>query len=413
MKAIVNISKAEGKVMAPPSKSMAHRHLICAGLSTENSVVKGVALSEDVLATLDCLEALGAKYTYENETVNITGVDILKVKNADVLACRECGSTLRFFIPICLMTGIDIKLTGSDRLMERPMSVYEDICDKYGFVFSRSQGAINVKGQLVPDVYKVKGDVSSQFISGLLFTLPLLSGDSKIELIPPVESRSYIDMTLSALSLYGVKAYWESDTVLVIPGNQKYAGSEQYVEGDYSNAAFLDAFNYIGEEAGKVLVGGLKSDSLQGDRVYLKHFKELRASRDTGVTPTIDISDCPDLGPILFVVAACNGGALFTGTRRLKIKESDRGQAMYEELGKVGVDMVIEDDTIEVKKSVLHAPTEVFDGHNDHRIVMSMAVLGSVISGTIDGIGAVRKSYPNFFEEISSIGIDVTKQEDN
>lgn len=220
-------------------------------------------------------------------------------------------------------------------------------------------------------------------------------------------------MTLSALSLYGVKAYWESDTVLVIPGNQKYAGSEQYVEGDYSNAAFLDAFNYIGEEAGKVLVGGLKSDSLQGDRVYLKHFKELRASRDTGVTPTIDISDCPDLGPILFVVAACNGGALFTGTRRLKIKESDRGQAMYEELGKVGVDMVIEDDTIEVKKSVLHAPTEVFDGHNDHRIVMSMAVLGSVISGTIDGIGAVRKSYPNFFEEISSIGIDVTKQEDN
>ena len=385
MKAIVNISKAEGKVMAPPSKSMAHRHLICAGLSTENSVVKGVALSEDVLATLDCLEALGAKYTYENETVNITGVDILKVKNADVLACRECGSTLRFFIPICLMTGIDIKLTGSDRLMERPMSVYEDICDKYGFVFSRSQGAINVKGQLVPDVYKVKGDVSSQFISGLLFTLPLLSGDSKIELIPPVESRSYIDMTLSALSLYGVKAFWESDTVLVIPGNQKYAGSEQYVEGDYSNAAFLDAFNYIGEEAGKVLVGGLKSDSLQGDRVYLKHFKELRASRDTGVTPTIDISDCPDLGPILFVVAACNGGALFTGTRRLKIKESDRGQAMYEELGKVGVDMVIEDDTIEVKKSVLHAPTEVFDGHNDHRIVMSMAVLGSVISGTIAG----------------------------
>lgn len=413
MRAVVNISKAKGSIMAPPSKSMAHRHLICAGLSTDHSIIKGVALSEDVLATLDCLEALGAKYTYDNEIVSITGVDILKAKNIDVLPCRECGSTLRFFVPICLMTGVDIRLTGSDRLMERPMSVYEDICAKYGFKFEKSQGAIDVKGQLVPDTYKVKGDVSSQFISGLLFTLPLLGGDSRIELIPPVESRSYIDMTLSALSLYGVKAYWESDTVLVIPGNQKYAGSEQYVEGDYSNAAFLDAFNYIGDDMGQVTVGGLKSDSLQGDRVYLQHFKTLRASRDTGATPTIDISDCPDLGPILFVVAACNNGALFTGTRRLKIKESDRGQAMYEELSKAGADMVIEDDTIEVKKGRLVSPSEPFDGHNDHRIVMSMAVLGSIIGCTIDGVGAVRKSYPNFFEEISSIGIEVDKQEDN
>lgn len=413
MKAIINISKAHGNIIAPPSKSMAHRHLICAGLSSEHSIVKGVALSEDVLATLDCLKALGAEYTYENEEVHITGVDITKVSKADTLPCRECGSTLRFFVPICLMTGIDIHLTGSDRLMERPMSVYEDICEKYGFTFMKSKGAIDVKGRLIPDTYKVRGDVSSQFISGLLFTLPLLEADSRIELIPPVESRSYIDMTLSALSLYGVRASWESDTVLVIPGGQKYKGSEQFVEGDYSNAAFLDAFNYIGNEEGQVKVSGLKEDSLQGDRVYLKHFRTLRSSRDTGVRQTIDISDCPDLGPILFVVAACNGGALFTGTRRLKIKESDRGQAMYEELSKAGVEMILEEDTIEVKKSELHAPTEVFDGHNDHRIVMSMAVLGSVIGGTIDGIGAVRKSYPNFFEEISSIGIDVLKQEEN
>lgn len=414
---IATISKgnANGIVTAPPSKSMAHRLMICAGLSNETSLIKNVKLSQDVLATVDCLKALGADCKYENEEFSIKGIGSLCKPNSDetscenaidkniiTLPCRECGSTLRFMIPIAMMTGKECLLTGSERLMERPQDVYDDICKDQGITFIKDSEGIRVNGKLSAGRYKVQGNISSQFISGLLFVLPLLDKDSSIELIPPVESRSYIDMTLDALKLFGVNADWENDTKIAIPGGQTYKGRDMEVEGDYSNAAFLEAFNYIGNNSNKVTVEGLLKDSRQGDKVYLEYFKELKKE-----SPVLDIKNCPDLGPVLFAVAAVNNGGHFTGTRRLKIKESDRVLAMKTELAKFGVEVQDGEDDVIINKSNLQLPKEVLSGHNDHRIVMALSLLLSLTGGKIDEAQAVRKSFPDFFDCIKNIGIEV------
>ena len=411
MKAVIEPSKANGKVFAPPSKSMAHRMLICAGLSEGESTVHGIAPSQDVLATLDCLKALGAEYTYENETVIIRGADLNNVKSGTVLNCRECGSTLRFFIPIALLTGKETIFVGSETLMNRPLGVYEELCAEKGFIFERGgfelesgvvesrRGCILVRGRLQSGEYRIPGDISSQFISGLLFALPLTGGSSVISIIPPVESRPYIDMTIQALKEFGVEAKWRGENTLVIKAGQKYIFRETSVEGDYSNAAFLEAFNLAG---GSVKVEGLNENSLQGDKIYKVLFEQIKAG-----TPKIDISDCPDLGPALMAAAAMKDGAVFTGTRRLKIKESDRGEAMKRELEKFGISVNAEDDRITVYKGKLRRPETELDGHNDHRIVMALSVLSSATGGVLDGAQAVNKSFPDFFEKIKTLGIDV------
>ncbi len=391
-------SRAEGVIGAPPSKSMAHRHIICAALSKGASVVSNIDYSQDIEATLDCIRALGAKVDVNGSEVTITGIADKPGAAVDFM-CRESGSTMRFFMGIAMLFGCPSRFFGSETLRNRPFGIYEDICKNQGIVFERKEDHIYLEGKLSAGVYELAGNVSSQFITGLMFGLPLLEKDSLIKLIPPVESRSYIDLTISALSAAGVKACWKSETEIEIPGNQQYKASDIAVEGDYSNAAFLDAFNYLG---GEVEVTGLSDSSLQGDRMYKKFFPELKAGK-----AKIDISDCPDLGPVLFAVAAANNGGYFTGTARLKIKESNRGQVMCEELAKFGVDSVLGENDIEIKKSELHAPTTDTEGHNDHRIVMSMALLLSVTSGVINGDKAVTKSYPGFFEDIKSLGIEV------
>ena len=312
MIATIKPGSASGTVLAPPSKSMAHRLMICAGLSKEHSRISNIKLSQDVLATMDCLRALGATCEYKDDVIDIDGVDIAASRDGDItLPCRECGSTLRFMVPIALVTGAACNFTGSERLMERPMTVYEDICQKQGLTFVRKDGGITTEGKLSAGDYQVAGNISSQFISGLLFVLPLLEADSTISLIPPVESRSYINMTVNALAQFGVKVTWKDENTLLIAGGQNYQGRDIQVEGDYSNAAFLEAFNCIrkGTYLDAMNVTGLIPDSLQGDKVYLKHFRSLSEGY-----VTIDITDCPDLGPILFAVAAVNHGAHFTGT---------------------------------------------------------------------------------------------------
>ena len=401
MKVNIKPSLARGKVAAPPSKSMAHRLLICAGLSSGESIIHGISLSEDILATLDCLSALGAEFTYENETVFMHGTDLTKPLSPTVLPCRECGSTLRFFIPLCLLTNTHMTLTGSEKLLSRPLTVYETLCRDRGIKYVKEQSSLAVCGKLSSGEYELTGDVSSQFVSGLLFALPLLDSDSKIRLIPPVESRPYIDMTVQALSEFGISAVWEGGETLLIRGNQHYAAAEAFVEGDYSNAAFFEALNTIG---GDVELTGLRSDSLQGDRVYIRHFRSL----SEGYT-SIDISDCPDLGPILFAVAAMHKGGEFTGTRRLKIKESDRGAVMAAELSKFGVNTEVYEDRIIVHPAKLHSPKAELDGHNDHRIVMALATMATKTGGTITGAQAVRKSLPDYFERLKTLGIEVSE----
>ena len=400
MIAEIRPSKGRGIMEAPPSKSMAHRLLICAGLSEGKSVIEGISSSEDMKATLDCLAAIGAKYEIEGEKVTLTGADIRNIPENAVLRCRESGGTLRFFIPICLLDGKTFTFTGSEKLLSRPLSVYKEIFEKQGIYFEATAEKITLGGKLKSGVFEIPGNISSQFITGLLFVLPLLEEESKIKLIPPVESRSYINLTLEALSVFGIEVEWQDENTLFIKGGQSFKAAEAKVEGDYSNAAFFEALNVLGSE---IKMTGLEPKSLQGDKIYEKYFPLLEKGEKS-----IDISDCPDLGPILFAVAAAKNGGTFTGTKRLKIKESDRAFAMAEELSKFGTRVTVNDDSVVIDASEFHAPSEILSGHNDHRIVMSCAVLSTLTGGKIEGAEASRKSLPDFFERLKKLGFEVT-----
>ncbi|MCR5400067.1 MAG: hypothetical protein K6E78_00570, partial [Treponema sp.] len=366
---IIEKSTAKGSVLCPPSKSMAHRHLICAALAEGKSVIHNIDLSEDIKATLGCLKELGAEYEFSDGNVIISGIPGVQepsgaaadltscdYKSSEplVLNCNESGSTLRFFIPIVYYFGIPALFKGSQVLMTRPQDVYKKIAEEEKLEFLQTQEGIRISGQLKSADFKVPGNISSQFITALLFVLPLLKEDSTIELTGGVESKPYIDMTLQVQALFGVKAMWINENTLKIPGGQKYKNCESTVEGDYSNAAFLEAFNFLGvdvsdtsigkvcdDSSGKVHVGGLNPESLQGDKIYREYFRKLHFSY-----AKLDISDCPDLGPILFVMAAANHGGEFTGTKRLAIKESDRGKVMCQELQKFGVKTLFEENRI-------------------------------------------------------------------
>ena len=395
-------SVARGEIMAPPSKSMAHRYMIAAALSDGKSLMDNISYSEDILATIDCIRAIGATVNEYEDHIEVIGRGLSaggKVK----FCCRECGSTLRFFVPVAMMLGRDVTLTGSKTLLSRPMSVYEDIAAKHNIEYYRDEEGIHVNGRLSAGIYEVPGNISSQFITGLLFVLPLLDGDSTIRLIPPVDSRSYIELTLKALKLYGIEAGFVSELELHVSGNRQYKCADVTIEGDFSNAAFLDVFNTIG---GEVKVNGLSEDSTQGDRVYREYFAKLLAGK-----PTLDISNCPDLGPVLMAVAAMNNGGTFTGTRRLAMKESDRGRAMCEELGKLGIKSRIEEDEIEILKGELVPTEETLSGWNDHRIVMAVATILSRIGGSVDDAQAVNKSFPDYYDRIRRLGIEVSVRE--
>lgn len=393
--------KPFGTVTAPPSKSMAHRYLIC-GAFSQKSEIKGVAFSEDIKSTLSCLKALGADIQINGDCVTIGGLSPSKPIKSDRLCCNESGSTLRFFIPICLLYNKDITLTGTERLFSRSLEVYADIAKAQSIYFNQGKNFVEVNGLLNSGNYSVRGDVSSQFISGLMFALPQLNNDSVIDITSAVESNSYLGMTVKALADFGVRISRTDEHTILIKGAQTFKNRTLTVEGDYSNAAFFDALNYMG---GNVSVEGLNKDTLQGDSVYGSLFRQL-----SGGTPTIDISDCPDLGPILMAIAAANNGAVFTGTRRLKIKESDRGNAMAEELLKFGCKVEVYDNKITVESCTLKTPSVPLCGHNDHRIVMSLAVLCTLVGGTITGAEAISKSFPNFFEKLSSIDVEIKEE---
>ena len=386
-----------GSISAPPSKSMAHRYLIGAALADGVSTLSGVDASEDILASIDCLKALGAQIEISGSTVTVSPQGFMKT-DSPVLECRESGSTLRFFIPLALCLGQEAELRGSKRLLERPLDVYETLCREHGFSLRKTENAVTLCGRLQSGRYRLRGDISSQFITGLLFALVYLNKPSVIEILPPFESRSYIDLTLSALRSFGADAAF-TDAYTIAVGASRLHACDRRIEGDYSNAAFLDAFNQLG---GEIQISGLNPESLQGDRIYLDYFRRLRDG-----TPTLDLSNCPDLGPVLFALAALQNGAVFTGTDRLKAKESDRGQAMHEELSRLGGGLIFGDNRITVPRQQLKNTGVTLDGHNDHRIVMAMSVILSRTGGSISGAEAVRKSYPGFFEDLCRLGAKV------
>lgn len=401
MIATIEKGTAYGRVEAPPSKSVSHRYLICGALSG-GSVIENVAFSEDIKATLNCLGALGAEYEIDGSTVKIGGISPDKAVKCAELFCNESGSTLRFLIPLCLLFGQKITLKGTERLMSRSLAVYKEMCLSQGIEFTEDKESVTVCGKLTAGKYSVRGDVSSQFISGLMFALPLLGSDSIIDITGALESGSYLGMTVKALAEFGIRISRTDEHTIFIKGNQTYKPRTLRVEGDYSNAAFFEAFNSVG---GNVAVAGLKKDTSQGDAVYRKLFGKLVRG-----CPEIDISDCPDLAPVLMAVAAANNGVRLTGTHRLKIKESDRGAAMAEELAKFGCNTEVWENEITVHPRALKTPELPLSGHNDHRIVMALSLLCSITGGSIYGAEAVNKSFPDYFRKLSSLGIKVEEK---
>ena len=388
MKAVFSPSFPFGEVFAPPSKSMAHRYLICGALS-EQSRVSGLAMSEDIKATADCLKALGSRVDFENDTALVGG---LCPKEEAQLDCRESGSTLRFMLPLALLGGKEITLTGSPRLMERGAGLYEQMCSEHGLFFENKDGKITVKGPLKPGKYSIDGSLSSQYFSGMLFALSTLDGDSELKVKGKLQSRPYVNMTIKALADFGVKIE-RIPGGFFIPGGQKFLSRDAAVDGDWSNAAFLSALS------DKVIVKGLDEHSLQGDKLYPQLFKNVGSYQ-------IDLSDTPDLAPVLFAVAALKDKGDFVGTRRVKIKESDRAEAMKNELLKFGVNTTIFDDRV-IVSGKLKAPSAELYGHNDHRIVMALSVLAARVGGVIDGAEAVSKSFPDFFDVIKKLNVKV------
>lgn len=385
-----------GDIISPPSKSYAHRALICAGLANGKSKISNISFSDDIKATLNCLSSLGAEIEIQGNSAEITGIDDFKNFNSNFLFCNESGSTLRFFIPLCLLSENETVLNGTEKLISRPLSIYEDISKKQGLLFEKESNYVKVKGKVKSDIFEIKGDISSQFISGLLFALPLLENNSEINIIPPFESKPYVDMTVSILKKFGINIDYGGLNIK-IKGNQRYIPQNITVEGDWSNAAFIYAFR---ESGANVNVLGVDGNSVQGDKVCLEYFKALKEG-----SPVLDLTDCPDLAPIMFAFAGLHSGATFTGTDRLRFKESDRISCMQAELAKFGIRLTTGDNSVKIDSSGFHAPTETVYGHNDHRIVMANAFLLCHTGGKIDGFEAIKKSYPDFFDIISKAGV--------
>ena len=408
-----------GTVSAPPSKSMAHRAVLCSALAKGTSHIENLEFSKDISATLAAAGQLCARVESGPADALVEGLGHFRPVFGPVDCC-ESGSTLRFLIPLASLTGQSITFVGRGRLMERPQSVYETLYREQNLHFEQANGQLTVAGSLHSGEYTLAGNVSSQFISGLLFTLPLLAGDSTLHLIPPVESRSYIEMTRAAQAAFGVTSHWLDDTTLCIPGGQQYHPRDYIVEGDYSQAAFLAV---LGAVKGGITLTGLAAETLQGDAAILDILRRCGAKftrTEAGLVfeqaplhgVDIDLADCPDLGPVLMVLGLlCEGTTVIRNAERLRIKESDRIAAMEAELRACGGVLSSEGGTITVQgcKPRLHAPEAPLSGHNDHRVVMSLTVLALAadIPLAINEAEAVQKSWPHFFDALKPLGVEV------
>jgi len=416
----VNIIPAvlKGTVKAPPSKSYAHRGVISAFLSGGECDVKNIHLSEDLKATLGCIKVLGSAFEYDEKkkTVHFVGTRSALSEKV-ILDCGESGSTLRFFIPIAMCFCQNLEFCGKGRLMERPLAPYFEIFDRLGIDYKMKDGRLTVKGGLKSGSFSVDGSISSQFITGLLFALPLLDGDSEIVIRGGLSSKAYIDITLDVLKRFGIKIENNDYKSFIIKGSQKYKNCNYTVEGDFSQAAFFLAAGALGCD---VTVSGLKADSLQGDKKILEIIAltgakiQQTGTSKFGATPTtdmhgitVDADEIPDIVPILAVMLSfVRGESRIINAGRLRIKESDRLSAICSELKKLGADIEEGDDFLIIRgKQVLNG-AEV-TSHNDHRTTMAMAIAACRCEGNvvIDGArNSVTKSYPNFFEDYKKLG---------
>lgn len=399
MKVKILPSKTSGEVSAPPSKSFAHRYLIGSVLSRGKCVIKNIADSDDISATLSCIEQLGGSVTKDGNTVTVIPTNEKQIENA-VFDCKESGSTLRFFIPVVLATGAkNCTFSGSERLLARGIKEYEKLFENSDVIIKSDEKSIEVNGTLSAGNYEISGEVSSQYTTGMLFALSRLTGKSTLKITGNAESRAYVDMTIKVLKDFGADITEAEKNFFEINGKGRLSPGEFTVEGDWSNAAFLIALSRL---LGTINVSGLNENSVQGDRFSSVAFDAL-----DGENAEIDLKDCPDLAPILFSYAAYKNGGKFINTRRLRVKESDRANVMAEELKKFGANVKVYENSVEIEKTQLKPPIVPLCGHNDHRIVMALSVLAAVFGAEIDGAEAVNKSYPDFFRVIKKAGVNV------
>lgn len=415
-----------GTVKIPPSKSMSHRYLIGAALSGEETLVRNLQFSKDIEATLRVMENLGVRFDRKEEadgtfTVRVRGNGRDFRLTDPEFQCNESGSTLRFLIPLLLLLDQEARVLGKGKLAERPLGVYYDLLDERGIAYSTREGGclplVLAQGRrtLEPGVFRVRGDVSSQFITGLLFALPLLDGESRIEVTTPLESRPYVDLTIKALADYGVVIGNQDYRTFTIPGGQHYRGGDYTVEGDYSQLAFFAVAGAIGSHP--LTCTGLDKSSLQGDKAIVEILERMGAriedipggyvfhpSRTQGAV--IDIKECPDLVPALCVLASLSEGETrIINGERLKIKESNRLESTSRELIKLGADIEILEDSLRIH-GVDALEGGAVDSWNDHRVAMSLGIASQRAKGPVilTGAGSVSKSYPGFWEDFKKLG---------
>ena len=380
--------RLRGDLTVIPSKSQAHRLLICAAFSDKPTLLQCAETNRDIEATADCLTALGAKIIRTDS--GYTVFPVKAVPEQAELHCRESGSTLRFLLPVAGALGVDALFTMEGRLPQRPLSPLWEEMERMGCTLTRpTSDTIRCTGKLRPGAYRIDGGISSQYITGLLLALSLLGSGSQLEITGKAESRPYIEMTKAAISLFG--------------GDPDHPGEKRFhspgavsVEGDWSNGAFFLAANELGSHLN---LHGLDPDSPQGDRAVLGVLPQLRSG-----APRISAADIPDLVPILSVAAASNHGAVFTDIRRLRMKESDRVASVMAMLKSLGGRAEADDNTLTVFPSGFTGG--VVDSFNDHRIAMSAAIAATVCTGPVTVLGAecVSKSYPGFWEEYRRLG---------
>ena len=414
-------AKLKGEVKIPPSKSMAHRAVICAALSNGICRITNIDYSDDIIATIEAMKSLGAVINKKDDYLEVAGIESGSNKDIHeerIIDCNESGSTLRFLVPIAsLFEGVN-RFIGRGNLGKRPLDTYYKIFDEQGIKYTYKDGMLDLKteGRLKAGEFKVKGNISSQFITGLLFTLPLLDGDSKIIITTEMESKGYIDLTLSAIKDFGVEIINNDYKEFIIKGNQTYTARDYTVEGDYSQAAFFLCADAISND---VVVNDLKLDSLQGDKEVLDILERMGVkieSENNGLigkadkalkSTIIDGSQCPDIIPVVSLAASlCEGTTEIINAGRLRIKECDRLAAVTSELNKLGAKITEKEEGLIIEGvSKLKGGCSVWS-HKDHRIAMTLAIASTVCEEPIiiEDYECVSKSYPEFWSDFKDIG---------
>ena len=407
---IIKADKLVGELSPPPSKSVLHRYIIASSLAKGVSKIENISFSEDIIATIEAMKKLGANIEQKENYLLIDGSDTFKNLNENIeIDCNESGSTLRFLFPLSIVEENKVLFKGRGKLFKRPMTPYFENFEKYKIKHSYiDENKILLEGKLKAGIYEIDGNISSQFITGLLFSLPLLDGESKIIINGKLESSNYIDISLDCLNKFGIKIINNSYQEFIIEGNQSYRAGNYRTEADYSQAAFFLVANAIGS---KIKINDLSEDSLQGDKKIIDYISEIDNwnSKDTLV---LDGSETPDIIPILSLKAAVSGKKIeIVNIERLRIKESDRLKATVEELSKLNFDLIEKKDSILINsrenfKVNKNEKVVSLSAHSDHRIAMMIAIATTCYDGEIllDNLDCVKKSYPNFWEVFLSLG---------